>query len=116
MSWVRNKYHAKPAVVDGIRFASMAEADRYSTLKMLERSGMIYQLVLQPRYPLAVNGSKVCDYVGDFEYTLRSGERVLEDVKGMITPVYRLKRKLFRALYGFNIVEVKGKVSARRRK
>jgi hypothetical protein len=33
------------------------------------------------------------------------GALVVEDVKGMRTPVYNLKKKLIRAVYGFVIKE-----------
>jgi hypothetical protein len=44
--------------------------------------------------------------VADFRY--RQGPRgilVIEDVKGMRTPTYRLKRKMVEAQYGFEIME-----------
>jgi len=101
------KYHARPTEVDGHRFASMAEARRYSELMLLQRAGEITDLELQPRYPLEVNGIKVATYVGDFRYQ-EGNEIVLEDVKSepTKTPVYKLKKKLLYAIYGIGIVEV----------
>jgi hypothetical protein len=61
-------------------------------------------LELQPRYPLIVNGEKVGTYVGDFRY-FEGDVLILEDVKGILTPVYRLKRRLVKALYGLDIRE-----------
>jgi hypothetical protein len=112
MSKRPHKYRAVPTVIDGIRFASKKEAARYCDLKLLEKAGEIRELELQPRFPLYVckrqNGElhKVCDYVADFRY--RQGPRgilVIEDVKGMRTPTYRLKRKMVEAQYGFEILE-----------
>lgn len=109
-----SKYGAKKTVVDGITFASKKEAKRYGELKLLERAGEITDLRLQPRYPLEVAGIKVATYVADFSY-LDTRERhrpdgiaffVVEDVKGMKTPMYRLKAKMFAAQYGFPIREV----------
>jgi len=103
-----SKYGAQPTVVDGIRFASKAEARRYEELKLRERVGEISDLTLQPRYPLVVNGEKVGTYVGDFRYTeAATQQETVEDVKGVATPVYRLKKKLVRAIYGVDILEVK---------
>lgn len=129
----RSKYHAKPTVVDGIRFASMKEAKRYGELKLLEKAGEIEQLKLQPRFdlcvPFSAGGNAVIgSYVADFEYqtVIRGetvtvhrgdgwkrdfkcgvrGERVVEDVKGYKTPVYRLKKKMVEAQYGIQIREV----------
>ncbi len=65
----------------------------------MEKAQLIRNLELQPRFPLIVNGTKVCTYIADFTYFERTG-RVIEDVKSKPTktPVYRLKIKLFRAL------------------
>ena len=48
---------------------------------------------------------KVATYVGDFRYIDRNGIAV-EDVKGMRTPVYRLKAKLMLAVHGITVREV----------
>lgn len=99
-----SKYGAKPTIVDNIRFASKSEAKRYSELKLELLAGEISGLVLQPRYPLKVNDKLICTYVADFEYTTRYGELVIEDVKGFETPVFKLKKKLFEALTGRQLV------------
>lgn len=102
------KYKAVPTVVDGIRFDSKAEARRWSDLKNMERAGTIELLERQPKYPLVVSGLKIATYKADFAYTdRRTGEHIVEDVKGFLTPVYRLKKKLVKALYGVEIREVK---------
>jgi Protein of unknown function (DUF1064). len=93
-----SKYSAKPTIVDGIRFASKAESRRYGELKTLERAGVISHLELQPRFPLIVNGTVVCTYIGDFRY-LENGKSVTEDVKGVKTDAYSIKRKLLFATH-----------------
>lgn len=96
-----SKYRNTPTEIDGIRFASKKEARRYADLKLLERAKQIENLVLQPRYPLTVAGLHVATYVGDFQYDeVKSGRRVTEDAKGVVTDVFRIKAKLFHALYG----------------
>ena len=99
------KYHAVKTTIDGIRFDSKAEAARYNVLKLLERNGNISLLVIHPVYPLVVMGQKVGKYIADFEYVDEFGREVVEDVKGVKTPVYRLKKKLVKALYGIDILE-----------
>ena len=86
-----------------------AEARRYEQLKDMEQRGYIGNLELQPRYPLTVKGAKVGTYIADFRYrALGVGPReVVEDVKGVLTPVYRLKKKMVEAQYGITIVEVR---------
>jgi len=100
-----NKFGAKRTTVDGIAFASKAEADRYSVLKLEERAGLIAGLRLQVPYEITVNGIRIGKWIADFEYR-RAGETVTEDVKGVRTPVYRLKKRLVEALYGIRITEI----------
>jgi hypothetical protein len=99
-----SKYRAIAVTVDGYRFASKKEAARYRVLKARAAAREIVALELQPRYPLIVNGEKVGTYVGDFRY-FEGDVLILEDVKGVLTPVYRLKRRLVKALYGLDIRE-----------
>jgi hypothetical protein len=101
----RHKYGARRTVVDGVTFPSRREARRYGELKVLERAGRITGLELQPRFRLVVNGRHVGDYLADFRY-VEGGRSVVEDAKGVRTPVYRLKKKLVLALYGIQIREV----------
>lgn len=99
-----HKYGAQPTTVDGIRFASKGEAMRYQELRLLEQAGQISGLELQPKFRLEVNGVKIADYVADFRYT-EAGQVVTEDYKGMKTPVYRIKKKLVKALHNVDILE-----------
>ena len=68
--------------------------------------GKIAGLELQPRFDCVVAGVKICSYVADFRYR-RDGAAVVEDVKGVRTAVYRLKRKLAEACHpGLVITEI----------
>ncbi len=100
------KYNARKITIDNVVFDSMAEAKRYKALKLLERAGVITQLILQPKYDLIVNGVKVGFYKADFKY-YQAGALVVEDVKGMKTPIYNLKKKMVKAIYGIEILETK---------
>jgi hypothetical protein len=100
----RSKYGAKKTVVDGIKFDSMAEAARYGALKIIQSAGLISDLRLQVPYVITVNGKKICRYVADFVY-IENGKEVVEDVKGIKTPVYNLKKKLMEAMFGVVILE-----------
>ena len=64
----RPKYGNKKVVVQGIKFDSKWESQRYLYLKSLERAGTIKDLELQVRFNLEVNGQKICAYVADFCY------------------------------------------------
>lgn len=115
-----SKYRAKPTVVDGIRFASMKEAKRYGELKLLEKAGKIRALKLQVPLVLSAGNDRrtsIGKYVADFVYEewvdgFRAGvgrdyyRRVVEDVKGFKTPLYRWKKRHVEAQYGIEIREV----------
>ncbi len=94
-----NKFRAIPTVVNGFRYASQKEAGYCEGLKLLERAGEIHGLELQPKFPLTVNGVKVCTYIADAAF-VENNARVVIDVKSgpTKTPIYRLKRKLLLAL------------------
>ncbi len=104
-----NKYRSKPCVIDGIRFASQREGKRYQELLLLQKAKKICDLILQNKYPIEVNGYKICTYIADFVYwRILDGEfkeAIVEDCKGFKTPVYRLKKKLMNAVYGIIITE-----------
>ena len=114
--WRRNKYRAKPQIVDGIRFASKREAKRYGELKLLERAGVISALELQPKFKLGTDEAPVliksdrypngrrAVYLADFRYQWPVGNIVVEDVKGIDTPLSRLKRAVVEAQYSVEIV------------
>lgn len=107
-----SKYRNRKKEVDGIVFDSEKEARRYTDLKLMERAGEITALELQPEFRLEVNGRHICTYRADFSYlpAVRPGlflnTRIIEDVKGVLTPVYRLKKKLMLACWGIEITEV----------
>jgi hypothetical protein len=102
----RSKYGAQAVVIDGIRFASKREAKRYAELKLLAKAGEIRNLQLQVKIPFQVGGNNIFIYIADFTYNNRTGQLVVEDVKGARTPVYRLKKKLIEAYYGIEITEI----------
>jgi len=103
---VRSKYANVRTRVGAHAFASKKEARRYRDLLLLEAAGAIFNLSLQHRFRIAVNGVEVCAYVADFTYTEQpSGQYVVEDVKGVRTALYRLKAKLMKAVHGVTIRE-----------
>lgn len=109
-----SKFSAKPTVVNGRRFDSKGEAARFCELQNLERAGIIKNLELQPEFKIAINGKHCFTYRADFAY-FEDQVRVIEDFKGMMTPMYRLKKRCVEAAYGFTIREtgIRPKRSAR---
>lgn len=107
---VKKKYNAEGRHVGGQWCASEAEAVRYEQLLVMEQDGLVEKLECQPRYPIVINGVKVCDYVADFKFIWHGpevldprGMPVVEEVKGLETPAWKLKCKLVKAIYGLDI-------------
>ena len=98
------KYKAKKTKVDGITFDSKREAG-YLDLKTLEMHKRIRDLKLQPCFPFKYDDKVMFKYYADFEY-YENDEYIVEDVKGVKTPVYKLKKKLIEAQYKIKITEV----------
>lgn len=124
-----SKYKAVKTTVDGIVFDSKREAQRYQQLKLLEKAGVICDLKRQVKYELVpaqyIDGKcveRAVTYTSDFEYYILNplkqrtvmtdpdakviGQHVVEDVKGMRTKEYVIKRKLMLYKYGILITEV----------
>jgi hypothetical protein len=100
------KYHNSKTSVDGIRFDSKREANRYMELKLLEKAGVIKDLRRQVPYVL-INKScygRAIKYVADFVY-YEGDKLVVEDVKGVRTPVYKLKKRLMAERFGIEVKE-----------
>ena len=100
----KNKYNNIKTIVDGITFDSEKEAMRYGELKLLEKARIVSNLRLQVKYDIVINNIKVCSYIADFVY-IQDGKEIVEDVKGMKTTIYVLKKKLMFAVFGINIKE-----------
>ncbi len=82
------KYHAKPTTIEGIRFASKKEANRYKELHILREAGVITKLECHPKFVIGAYDKEgvyhlLCTYIADFQYYDREKkEVVIEDVKG----------------------------------
>jgi hypothetical protein len=86
----RHKYHAIPIVLDGVRYASKAEAEWVSYRLFLLRVGQFAAVRRQPQYQLGD-----IRYRADDEVTDLDGHVFAEDVKGVETPRFRLVRRLW---------------------
>lgn len=94
----RSKYHNKKIRMGQNVFDSKAEARRFVALSTAHVTEELIELELQPTFniPAAV-------YRADFAYKIYDHEdkqiKVVEDVKGVRTAEYNLKRKLFLITY-----------------
>lgn len=109
-----SKYNSKKTIIDGITFDSKKEGRRYIELKKKQEEGEIADLRLQvpfelvPSFTIEIDGKKRkrrnIRYIADFVY-YENGQKIVEDVKGRKTDIYKLKKKLFEYKYKVTIKE-----------
>lgn len=107
------KYRNQPQQVGAEKYRSKREMLRHQALLDLQQSGYITGLVREVPFILApkihIEGEKrarpAVRYVADFIYCTARGITVVEDAKGMQTPVYRLKKHLMATVHGIHIRE-----------
>lgn len=112
------KYHNKKVVVDGMKFDSKKESQRFLELSLMQRGGYISDLQRQVKYILIpsqkIDGKVVereVSYKADFVYKDNTtGKTVVEDVKGykggQAYALFKIKRKLMLYIHNIRIVEV----------
>lgn len=97
----KNKYGNKRCVIDGLKFDSIREGNRFGVLMLLHKAGKISKPILQ--YEFVLQGG---NYLADFVYfDYEKKEFIVEDSKGCRTDVYKLKRKMMIEMYGITILE-----------
>lgn len=90
----------------GTKKTSKLEARRANELALMQRAGLISDLQCQVSFELIpkLPRQHATVYIADFVYT-ENGQRVVEDVKGFKTEIYRIKAKLMRWVHGVTILE-----------
>ncbi len=114
------KRHAELLGIVGIWFASTKEGKRWIELVRLQAAGKIARLRRQTRWSLVTVRTnlrtdivetftrEIAAYISDFDYdelSMESTHAVVEDCKGLRTPVYLRSKKHFEAQYGITIRE-----------
>jgi hypothetical protein len=99
----KNKYRAQPVVTEEGRFASKKEYADWCALRLREKLGHITHLQRQVPFDLTVNGEHVTRYVADAVF-FEGGKRIVADSKGVLTPEFKLKAKLLKALLNIEVV------------
>lgn len=100
----KSKFGNRKKMLDGLTFDSTREARRYQDLALMQKAGQIIDLRRQVPYPIRINGIHVCDWLADFVYR-QQNRIIVEDCKGHKTDIYKLKKKMVEAEYGFRILE-----------
>lgn len=100
----KNKYNNKQIKVNGILYHSKNEYARECILRTQQKAGIIKDLKRQIEFSLDVDGVHICNYVADWSYTVTKGNiPVVEDFKGVITDVFRIKSNLMKACHGIEV-------------
>ena len=89
------KYNNIPTEVDGYKFDSLAEARHYQDLLKLKKAGIVLHIDLHPVFILAP-GVK---YIADFMVYYADGHIEVQDVKGVETKEFKIKKKLFNSMH-----------------
>ena len=96
---------------NGMKFSSKKEARRHDELMLMQKFGIINSLQLQVKYELIPpmkllrKTERAVHYVADFVYYTKDGQLVVEDVKGIKTRDYIIKRKMMAFIHGIEILE-----------
>jgi len=95
---------AKVTRRDGIRFASKLEADRYSELKLLQKAGEVEYFLRQVPFDVATGVTYRLDFLVVWARQGADGTCVsLEECKGFLTEVARVKLAAVQDRYGVHI-------------
>lgn len=124
-----NKYRSGKLTIDGMTFDSHKEYHRYCQLYLLSKMGEVSELQRQVKFVLIptqreasksfyMRGEKKGQpregkliekevaYYADFVYRDNQGRLIVEDVKGVRTEAYKIKRKMMLYFHGIRVQEV----------
>jgi hypothetical protein len=97
----QSKRGVKKRTIDGEIFDSQIEANYYEYLLSLQKQKIVKEIIPHPKFLLQekfIKNNKTylpIYYIADFQVTYTDGKIIIVDIKGMVTPEFRLKRKLF---------------------
>lgn len=104
----RHKYGAVKTTIDGIEFDSKAEALYYQLHKHDKGMKMQEKFVLMDKFKLNGKAYREIAYKPDFTFYDENGNlNKVVDVKGVLTPEFKIKSKLFANRYGIQITVAK---------
>ncbi len=97
-----NKFGNVPKICrQGIKHKSSSEADHCDKLYLEShsRDSQVVKIHHELRYLMTVNGKLVCTHSPDWTLELKDGTKKVVEYKGIGTPSWKLKKKLFEALF-----------------
>ena len=117
-----NKYNAKKVTIDGITFASKSEGRYYQHLLGLMESGVVESFEMQKVFTLLDRFAhphtgiivRAVTYRADFEVYYTDGRVEVVDIKGFMTPEFRIKAKMFMFRYQVPLVLLKWSTASKK--
>jgi Protein of unknown function (DUF1064) len=94
-----SKFNATSSFYNGIWYQSAKEAQYAFELDVRVKAGELREWQRQVPIELYVNGHKICTYTIDFVEIDKNGGEMWTEIKGVETADWRLRWKLFDALY-----------------
>jgi hypothetical protein len=110
-----SKYGAKKVTIDGITFDSKAESRYYEYLLKLKKTGLVEDFSMQKAFTLLDRFAhpqtgrivRAITYKADFEVLYADGRIEVVDIKGFLTPEFKIKAKMFMFRYQIPLVLLK---------
>ena len=97
MTWMKRTGYYTTKKIGG--YDSKFEAGYADELVLRQKVGDIKSFQSHIAIPLAVNGYKICDYYIDFVVHHNDGTTEYVETKGYPTPVWKLKWRIFLAMF-----------------
>ena len=94
-----SKYGNFKTLYNGIMYDSKLEAKYAQQLDLRLRGRDIKHWSRQVKFPIVVNGEKICTYICDFQIFHNDGSMEFVEVKGNETKEWKLKKKLILATF-----------------
>ena len=94
-----NKYDNQSSTYNGVIYHSHKERSYAQELDLRVKAGELKEWKRQVPIDLVVNGIKICRYYIDFVEIDPKGNETYVEIKGYETAVWRLKWRLFDALF-----------------
>ena len=83
----------------GHNHPSVIESQYCNTLHMIKRTGEIKEIIYEKVFELRIEGKLIAKHKPDFYITRKDGNVEVHEVKGFETDIWRIKRRMFEALY-----------------
>lgn len=97
----------KRSSVDGYRFVTARQVERYGELRRLVDAGDIWGLQVHPGFVFRLNGVQLANYQATFAYCLRlQFKQIVEDVREHRPREWPIHKRLMQAFFDIEVREL----------